>query len=249
MGLNSPKLIFAADAAEDSHELLEFCEALMRTFPNVWVKFGLGWAMMHSLDILAVQRWLDPKRLFLDMKILDIDATMVAALRGALDQFSDRGPVGMINIHATKGHKHMKVVADAVRETSPHTHLIGVTVLTDMDEEDLWEDVTGPESAPELLDLVFKRAKNAAAAGLAGVVCSPQEVAAIKATCGKTFLTVVPGIRPVGNAVHDQKRTGTPAQAIADGADYLVVGRPIWEAPDRLMAVAAILDEMAAARG
>jgi orotidine-5'-phosphate decarboxylase len=248
MGLNSPKLIFAADAAEDSHELLEFCEALMRKFPNVWVKFGLGWAMMHGLGELAKQRWLDPKRLFLDMKILDIDATMIAALKAALN-FSATSHVGMINIHATKGHKHMKVVADAVRETSPHTHLIGVTVLTDMDEEDLWEDVTGPESAPELLDLVFKRAKNAAAAGLAGVVCSPQEVAAIKVRCGNNFLTVVPGIRPLGNAVHDQKRTGTPTQAIADGADYLVVGRPIWEAPDRFMAVAAILDEMAAARG
>jgi orotidine-5'-phosphate decarboxylase len=118
--------------------------------------------------------------------------------------------------------------------------LIGVTVLTSLDEGDL--DAVG-QSGP-VADQVRRLALLAQANGLDGVVCSPHEVASLRAACGPDFLLVVPGIRPAGAARGDQKRVMGPREALAAGADYLVIGRPITEAPDPADAARAILGEI-----
>jgi orotidine-5'-phosphate decarboxylase len=124
-------------------------------------------------------------------------------------------------------------------EASPTTKLLGVTVLTSLTEADLAADgIGGPLSAA-----VDRRARLAARAGVGGLVCSPQEIADVKAAAPR-LLAVVPGVRPAGAALGDQKRVATPASAIAAGADYLVVGRPVRDAPAPAQAFAAIVREV-----
>lgn len=160
---------------------------------------------------------------FLDLKFHDIPNTTAKAVAAAAEL-----GVWMVNVHASGGVRMLEAAHDALAPFSQKPLLIGVTVLTSMSAEDLAE--TGVTRSPE--EQVLYLADLAKGAGLDGVVCSAHEVTALKAKCGADFLTVTPGIRPLSAAADDQRRIMTPAQAIAAGSDYLVVGRPVTQAAD-----------------
>jgi orotidine-5'-phosphate decarboxylase len=170
--------------------------------------------------------------IFLDLKLHDIPNTVASGLR-SLMRLEHRPAI--INVHATGGSDMMRAAAEAVDGRSL---LIAVTILTSLADADIHEagfaaDRSGRDHAAALARLARK-------AGLAGVVCSPQDVRAVKAATERDFLTVVPGIRPADAAVQDQKRIATPRDALDDGADILVIGRPITGAADPSAAARAI---------
>ncbi len=172
---------------------------------------------------------------FLDLKFHDIPNTVAQAVLAA----SQMG-VWMVNVHAQGGRRMMETVVERVASAKHRPLLIAVTVLTSMAAEDL-ADIGITESPA---DYAAKLARLTAASGFDGVVCSAQEAGRVKADNGSQFLTVTPGIRPASSAADDQRRIMTPAQAVAGGADYLVVGRPITRAADPLAALAAIRQEI-----
>ncbi len=179
--------------------------------------------------------------LFLDLKFHDIPNTVAGAARSAV-----RLGVWMFNVHASGGQEMMRRAVEAASEEAaarslPKPLIIAVTVLTSMDQTALQEDA-GVGRAP--FDQVLFLAERARQAGLDGVVCSPQEARAVKARLGRDFITVTPGVRPVWSARSDQKRVATPAEALAAGADYLVIGRPITAAPDPVEAWNRTLAEL-----
>lgn len=176
---------------------------------------------------------------FLDVKLHDIPNTVAGAVRAA-------GTLGvrMLTLHAAGG-AAMLQAALAASEASEHPPLLlGVTVLTSLDEADL--KATGVVGAP--LDQVLRLADLAVSCGLRGLVCAPQEIAALRRRFGREVTLVVPGIRPASSTVADQKRTMSPGQAIAAGADVLVIGRPITQTRDPRAAALAIAAEIAAAK-
>ena len=166
--------------------------------------------------------------IFLDLKLHDIPNTVAGAVR-ALAPFAP----SILTIHAGGGHAMMRA---AKTSAPPGTRVVAVTLLTSLDGHDLKELGLGRDPAR----LTATLAAAARAAGLDGVVCSPHEVRAVKAAWPDA-LTVVPGIRPEGDAAGDQKRSATPAEALRDGADILVVGRPITAATDPAAAARALL--------
>jgi orotidine-5'-phosphate decarboxylase len=173
------------------------------------------------------------KRIFLDMKLFDIGATVEAAVRG-LAKFG----LDFLTVH---GDPH--VVRAAMEGASgSRLKILAVTILTSLDRADLDASLIQPGDIP---DLVATRAGRAFDAGADGIIASPQEVALIRAlpqSAGK--LIVTPGVRQQGAALGDQKRVATPAQAIKAGADHIVVGRPIWQADDPAAAAHAVLAEL-----
>jgi orotidine-5'-phosphate decarboxylase len=169
-------------------------------------------------------------RLFLDLKLHDIPETVGRAVSSAVKFGAD-----LLTIHTAGGLEMMKRAVDAA---AGKTTVLGVTVLTSLSDGDLAADGIGGSVA----EAVVRRAKLAAAAGVPGLVCSPQEVAQVKAQSG--LVTVVPGVRPAGAALGDQKRVATPASTIAAGADYLVIGRPIRDAAKPAEAFAAVVAEV-----
>lgn len=168
---------------------------------------------------------------FLDLKYHDIPNTVAAACRAAAAL-----GVWMINVHAQGGRRMMVAAREALASSRQPPLLIGVTVLTSMSDDDLRE--TG--YAVTAAQLVGRLAALTHASGLDGVVCSAREAAMLRQAEGAGFLLVTPGIRPADAAGDDQRRVMTPAEALAVGADYLVIGRPITAAPDPLMALQAI---------
>jgi orotidine-5'-phosphate decarboxylase len=175
-------------------------------------------------------------RVFLDLKFHDIPTTCAQACAAAT-----RLGVWMVNVHASGGGPMMaaarKAVDDAARDAGRAPPLlIAVTVLTSLGAEDLAS--IGVPATPA--EHVVRLAKLAQGAGLDGVVCSAKEAVALRAACGPDFRLVTPGIRPAGAAAQDQVRVTTPAEAIAAGADWLVIGRPITGAPDPAQALADI---------
>lgn len=174
---------------------------------------------------------------FLDLKFHDIPNTVAGACAAAADL-----GVWMLNVHAAGGRRMLQAARAALAGSEPRPRLIAVTVLTSMTEPDLVQiGVTGTT----LADQVAKLAGLAAAEGLDGVVCSAREVAMLRRQFGADFLLVTPGIRAPGQAEDDQRRTATPAQAMRDGSSYLVIGRPITQAPDPLQALTAIESDLA----
>jgi orotidine-5'-phosphate decarboxylase len=168
--------------------------------------------------------------IFLDLKLHDIPQTVESAARGVA-----RLGVQLLTVHASGG---AEMVAAAKRGLgSSGTKLLAVTALTSLGPEEL--DAVGLSR-----DAVPRLAKLAVDAGADGVVCSPQEVAALRALFGLGPLLVVPGIRPAGAAMGDQRRAGTPKEAVRAGASYLVIGRPIKDAPDPAAAADAIVNEL-----
>lgn len=171
--------------------------------------------------------------IFLDLKFHDIPNTAAAACKAAAGL-----GVWMVNVHALGGSAMMKAARCAL-EDSP-CKLIAVTLLTSMGREDIAE--IGLEGEPQ--DVVERLASLAHACNLDGVVCSAAEAAMLRKKFGEHFCLVTPGIRPAGTEAGDQKRIMTPREAISNGSDYLVVGRPIREAPDPNRAMEAILEEI-----
>ncbi len=171
---------------------------------------------------------------FLDLKLHDIPNTVAGAVRSAT-----QAGASLLTIHASGGAAMMTAAAEAA--TAPGSpRLLAVTVLTSMDANEL----AGIGITASAAEQVLRLARLAQASGINGMVCSPEEVAILRKETGPSSLLVVPGIRPVGSAVGDQKRVATPTQAIADGASLLVVGRPITRATDPAAAARAVLQEI-----
>jgi len=177
--------------------------------------------------------------IFLDLKFHDIPNTVAGAVRAA----AELPGVRLINVHTLGGTDMMRAAAQAVTGKRKRPSIVGVTVLTSLDEAAMARvGILGP-----LLKRVLRLARLAKQAGLDGVVASPLEVAEIRRVCPGKFQIVVPGIRPESAKKNDQSRISTPKEAISAGADYLVVGRPITAAKDPRAAAKAILEEISAA--
>ena len=196
-------------------------------------KIGLGMLTGGGLALANELKQEHGKRIFLDMKLFDIGSTVEAAVRG-LAQFD----LDFLTVH---GDPH---VVRAAKEGAGGSDLkiLAVTILTSLDRADLDEGLMIEGDIP---DLVVGRAARAFEAGADGVIASPQEAARIRALSqAKGRLIVTPGVRPAGAELGDQKRIATPAQAIADGADHVVGGRPIWKADDPKAAALSIVQEL-----
>ncbi|MDP3182488.1 MAG: orotidine-5'-phosphate decarboxylase [Desulfobaccales bacterium] len=180
-----------------------------------------------------------PNRFFLDLKFHDIPSTMHGAITTILHGIT------LTTIHCDQGLEALKKM---VASLGGDFKILAVTVLTSISSEDLLTLGYDRQYAEDPTQLVLLKAKLAQEAGCAGVVCSGQEVKAVKKECGQDFLVVCPGIRPAWGAVagDDQKRIVTPYEAIKNGADYIVVGRPIRTAPDRVAAARQVVAEIAA---
>lgn len=230
------RLIVALDVASmaDVRQLVE-------TLGDAVSYYKVGMQLFYSegMECLTYLRE-QGKDVFLDLKMHDIPNT-VAQGAASLTRLG----VAMINVHASGGQAMMQAAAEKVAETAktlniPRPKLIAVTILTSMNDAE-WASLRNTASIP---DQVVHLAKMAQAAGMDGVVASPQEAELIRAACGKNFAIITPGVRPHGAAVNDQSRIATPAAALQAGAHYLVVGRPITAAPDPRAAALAILEEM-----
>jgi orotidine-5'-phosphate decarboxylase len=221
--------------AIDESELITAQELVQKLAGEVgWLKLGMefffaqGRAGYEHLARLGLP-------VFLDLKLHDIPNSVASAL-DALMRLDPRP--GIVNVHASGGRRMMEAAADAV---SGRAKLIAVTVLTSLEEEDFAEIGLGRIGSA---DHALALAKLAKSAGLDGVVCSPHDVAQIKAALGKDFLAVVPGVRPEGSHAGDQKRVATPGAARKAGADLLVIGRPITRATDPRAAARMIMKEV-----
>ena len=196
-------------------------------------KIGLGMLTGGGLALANELKGEHGKRIFLDMKLFDIGATIEAAVRG-IAQFD----LDFLTVH---GDPHVVRAAKAGAAGS-HLKILAVTILTSLDRKDLDDSLIKPGA---ISDLVPDRAARAFEAGADGVIASPNEAAAIRALPeAEGRLIVTPGVRHVGADLGDQKRIATPAQAIANGADHIVVGRPIWQSPSPRDAADRILTEL-----
>jgi orotidine-5'-phosphate decarboxylase len=196
-------------------------------------KIGLGMLTGGGLALADELKRAHGKRIFLDMKLFDIGATIEAAVRGLA-----RYDLDFLTVH---GDPHVVRAAKTGAAGKP-LRILAVTILTSLDRADLDAGMIKPGDLP---DLVAERAGRAFDAGADGVIASPQEAALIRALPeAEGRLIVTPGVRPAGSALGDQKRVTTPAEAVAAGADHIVVGRPIWAAPDPRAAAQAILTDL-----
>jgi orotidine-5'-phosphate decarboxylase len=197
--------------------------------------FKVGMELYYAAGNSIVQQLRDRGfNVFLDLKLHDIPNTVAGAVRSVA-----QAGASLLTIHAGGGAAMMSAAAEAA-STPGSPRLIAVTVLTSMDANEL----TGVGITASPADQVLRLAKLAQASGIDGMVCSAEEVATLRKETGPNTLLVIPGIRPAGSAVEDQKRIATPAQAIAHGASMLVVGRPITRAANPAGAAHAILEEI-----
>lgn len=197
-------------------------------------KIGLGMLTGGGLALANELKQELGKRIFLDMKLFDIGATVEAAVRGLVQYDLD-----FLTVHGDP----QVVAAAAMGKGGSDTKILAVTILTSLDRNDLDANLI---KAGDLAEITIERAARALEAGADGVIASPQEAARIRAlpqAVGK--LIVTPGVRPMGAALGDQKRVATPAQALIDGADHIVMGRPIWAAADPRAAALEVLREIA----
>lgn len=233
---NDPRLIAALDfsSAEAARQAVEEIGDAVSYY-----KVGMELYYAAGNEMIRFLKERD-KKVFLDLKLQDIPNTVAGAMR-VLTALG----VDMVNVHAVGGKKMMQDAAAAVRDKADELgierpRLIAVTILTSMDETQF----NGLNYKVSIQEQVVALATLAREAGLDGVVASPQEAAAIRQACGPGFLIVTPGVRPSGSATDDQSRIASPAQAFANGATHIVVGRPIMKAEDRRAAAQAIAEEI-----
>lgn len=200
-----------------------------------WAKVGLE--MFTACGPDAVREVADlGYQVFLDLKLHDIPNTVAKAVESAA-----KLPIGMLTLHTCGGREMMEWAVQAQRAHAPNLRLLGVTVLTSMSAPGLAE--TGVSDSPE--KQVVRLGRLAAESGLRGLVCSPLEIAPLRSVLPAEVQLVTPGIRPRDAKADDQTRIMTPADAARAGANFLVVGRPIFKAPDPVAAARAILAEVA----
>ncbi|MBN3922076.1 orotidine-5'-phosphate decarboxylase [Nostoc sp. NMS4] len=230
------RIIVALDVPDEQSAI-----ALLDQLPQVsfW-KVGLELFTSTGPKILEVLKSRQ-KRIFLDLKFDDIPNTVAGACRSAA-----RYGVDLLTIHATAGRDALKAATEAAQSGAAKAgvqppRLIAITLLTSISARQLAFDLKIPLELPEY---ALQMALLAQESGLDGVVCSPQEVAQLRQTCGDDFLLVCPGVRPTWADIGDQKRSLTPAQAIIAGADYLVIGRPITAATQPELAWKRISEEL-----
>ena len=225
--MSDDRLIVALDVA-NALEGLAMAERIGDAVS--FYKIGLGMLTGGGLALANELKQEHGKRIFLDMKFFDIGATVEAAVRG----------IAAYDLDFLTVHGDPQVVAAANQGAAGSgLKILAVTILTSNDRADLDANLIVPG---DMAEIVATRAARALAAGADGVIASPQEAALIRAlpeAMGR--LIVTPGVRPKGAAAGDQKRISTPAQAIGDGADHIVVGRPIWQAADPRAAALAVL--------
>ena len=215
----------------NEHEAIKLVDRLGQTCQ--WFKVGME--LYYAAGNSIVQKLRDRGfSVFLDLKLQDIPNTVAGAVRSVT-----QAGASLLTIHATGGAAMMSAAAEAASAPgSPR--LLAVTVLTSMDANEL----TGIGITASPAEQVLRLAKLAQASGIDGMVCSAEEVATLRKETSPNTLLVIPGIRPTGSAIEDQKRIATPARAIHDGASMLVVGRPITRAHDPAEAARAILQEI-----
>ena len=224
------------DTADKAIALVELLKDNVGAF-----KIGLELVNAAGLGVFEAVRKSGGAKIFYDSKFHDIPNTVAGASRAAA-----RLGVWMFNVHCAGGVAMMKAAKDAAVEESAKLGVnpplvIGVTVLTSIDQQVLNEEM---RVAGSVTDQVVHMAKLAKEAGLDGVVASPYEIELIRAACGPGFVIVTPGVRPIGADIGDQKRVMTPKEAVAKGADYLVIGRPITKADDPKAAAREIAAEL-----
>lgn len=226
------ELILAVDL-EDKEVAKKFLAPLRGELS--WVKIGLQMFLKYGPAV--VDEFADAGfRVFLDLKLHDIPNTVASAIR------SLRGrPCGMLTIHTLGGAEMMRRALDAAADALPQTLLLGVTVLTSMDEKQL-AGIGVPAAPMRQVELL---AKLAAGTGMRGLVCSPLELPCLRRELGDEIALVTPGIRPKTATLDDQSRVMTPAEAADAGASFIVVGRPILKAADPVSAARAIRMELA----
>lgn len=214
---------------------IEAADDMVDTLGDTVTFYKVGLQLTFAGGIDFARRLLDRgKKVFLDVKLLDIDNTVEHAVEN----------IAKLGMTFCTIHAYPKAMRAAVAgKAGSDLRLLAVTVLTSMDETDL----AAAGYAGTVGELVSRRAADARAAGMDGIVCSPSEAAAMRAVVGAGMAIVTPGIRPGGTPAGDQKRIATPTAAIRAGADHLVIGRPILEAADPKAAAHAIQKEIARA--
>ncbi len=202
-----------------------------------WLKVGLE-AFVGEGPSIVSEVAATGARVFLDLKLHDIPTTVARAVAAAC-----RSGAAMVNVHALGGREMLLAAREAAETIGSGVKLVAVTLLTSLDSSALADlPMAGhPEG------IVRRLAALAKECGADGVVCSPRDLAAVRNSCGADFVTVVPGIRPAGSEMFDQKRIATPAAALAAGADILVVGRPLTAASDPDAALDALVAEIQSA--
>jgi orotidine-5'-phosphate decarboxylase len=225
-----PELIVALDVPTLSEAL-----SLREQLDGVVSFFKVGKELFTAVGP-SIVRALSPARVFLDLKFHDIPKTVAGAVAAAA-----RHGVAMVDVHASGGRAMMRAASDAARKSESPPHVLGVTVLTHLVDEDLDELGFREGSRAQVLRL----ARLAVASGLDGVVASALEVEAIREALGDAPLVLVPGVRPVwAKESHDQKRVATPSDAARLGASHVVVGRAIALDPSPRAAAERILEEL-----
>lgn len=234
---SAEKIILALDFSElkDVKKTLKQLEG-----QAVYYKIGLELFISHGWKVVELVKKTGAK-VFLDLKLHDIPNTVAKSVATAC-----RHEIDILNVHALGGLEMMQRAAEALSQSTGKnkTRLIAVTILTSHDQKVLDQELRIGQTIP---NQVVHLAKLAEKGGLAGVVASPLEVKLIRKAVKKDFYIVTPGVRPATADLNDQKRVYTPARAIQEGADYLVIGRPITQAPDPSAAFAAILKEIQSA--
>ena len=221
MTSDSSKVIVALDY-DNQHDALALAEQLDPT----QCRLKVGKELFTVAGPIVVQRLISSGfDVFLDLKFHDIPNTVAKAVGAAADL-----GVWMTNVHASGGSRMMRAAKQVLEGKESNMLLIGVTVLTSMDDTDLTEIGIQRSASDQVLHLAWL-AKDS---GLDGVVCSAQEASSLKAQLGQDFQLITPGIRLEGNAADDQRRIVTPADAVAMGSDFLVIGRPITQAIEPL---------------
>jgi len=227
---NAERLIVALDFSK-----LDQALELAKQLSPLGVGFKAGLELYMAGGTALLMELASRYRVFLDLKFHDIPNTVAAAVRTAAAL-----GIWMLNVHAGGGREMMAAAREALEKFDNRPILLAVTVLTSMSRQSLIE--TGcRDNVVERVCLLSGLAREC---GLDGVICSPLEIGAVKMATSQAFLTVTPGVRPAGAVIDDQTRVATPAEVVAAGGDYLVVGRPITRAADPLRAAEMIIAEM-----